>query len=74
MCIRDSLEEINKTMNLIRYEPGRFYLETIEVRERERPPMITIPEYRQKRGLPPMEGEEDPMGTTARRTNTGGVS
>jgi len=49
------LEEINKTMNLIRYEPGRFYLETVEVRERERPPMVTIPEYREKRGLPPLE-------------------
>ena len=45
------LEEINKTMNLIRYEPGRFYLETVKIRERERPPMITLPEYRQKRGL-----------------------
>ncbi len=45
------LEEVNKTMNLIRYEPGRFYLEMVEVRERERPPMITIPEYRRKRGL-----------------------
>lgn len=54
------LEEINKTMNLIRYEPGRFFLETIEVRERERPPMITIPEYRQKRGLPPLEEERPP--------------
>ncbi|RMF31682.1 MAG: glucosyl-3-phosphoglycerate synthase [Chloroflexi bacterium] len=45
------LEEVNKTMNLIRYEPGRFYLEMVEVRERERPPIITIPEYRRKRGL-----------------------
>lgn len=45
------LAEANKTMNLIRYEPGLFYLETAEIRERERPPMITLPEYRQKRGL-----------------------
>jgi len=48
------LEDVNKTMNLVRYEPRRFYLEAVEIRERERPPMITIPEYREKRGLPPL--------------------
>jgi len=42
------LEEVNKTMNQIRYEPGRFYLDPAEVTERERPPMITLPEYQQK--------------------------
>jgi hypothetical protein len=47
------LEDMNKTMNLIRYELGRFFLEMQEVRERERPPMITLPEYRQLRGLEP---------------------
>ncbi len=52
------LEEVNKTMNLIRYEPKRFYLETIGVREQERPPMITLPEYRQKRGLPAMSANQ----------------
>ncbi len=31
--------------------------------------MVTIPEYREKRGLPPLEGEEDPRGTAeAQRT------
>jgi len=45
------LEEMNKTMNLIRYEPKRFYLEAVEIRERERPPMVKLPEYRRKRGL-----------------------
>jgi nucleotide-binding universal stress UspA family protein len=49
------LEDINKTMKLIRYEPRRFYLEIEEIGDRERPPMVTIPEYRQKRGLPPLE-------------------
>jgi len=53
------LEEVNKTMNLIRYEPKRFYLEAVEIRERERPPMITIPEYRQKRGLLLLEEENE---------------
>lgn len=42
------LEDINKTMNLIRYEMGRYYLEPQEIREHERPPMLTIPEYREK--------------------------
>ncbi len=45
------LEDINKTMNLIRYAPGRYYLDQREVIEHERPPMVTIPEYREKRGL-----------------------
>jgi glucosyl-3-phosphoglycerate synthase len=51
------LEDINKTMKLIRYEPRRFYLEVEQIGDLERPPMITIPEYRQKRGLPPLEEE-----------------
>ncbi len=42
------LEDFNKTMNLIRYEMGRYWLEPQEIRERERPPMITLPEYREK--------------------------
>jgi glucosyl-3-phosphoglycerate synthase len=45
------LEEVNKTMNQIRYEPGRFFLDPAEVREIERPPMITVPEYQGKLGL-----------------------
>lgn len=49
------LEEANLTMNLVRYGPRRFYLETVEIRENERPPMINVPEYREKRGLPPLE-------------------
>jgi len=51
------VEEVNKTMNLVRYEPKRFHLETTEIRERERPPMITLPEYRHKRGLDPLPAE-----------------
>ena len=51
------LEDINKTMNLIRYEPNRYYLETVEIIERERPPMITLPEYRAKRGLSEEAGD-----------------
>lgn len=42
------LEEINESLNQIRYRPGYFYLEPIEILEHERPPIITLPEYRAK--------------------------
>jgi glucosyl-3-phosphoglycerate synthase len=42
---RSILEEVNKTMKLIRYEPGRLFLDIEEIAEQERPPMIEIPEY-----------------------------
>jgi glucosyl-3-phosphoglycerate synthase len=43
------LEEVNKTMKLIRYEPGRYFLEVEEIAEKERIPMISIPEYQERR-------------------------
>ncbi len=46
------LEEVNRTMKLIRYEKGRFFLEVEEIAERERPPMIELPEYRERRRRP----------------------
>lgn len=42
------LEEVNRSMKLIRHEPGRYYLEVEEIGDVERPPMITIPAYREK--------------------------
>jgi glucosyl-3-phosphoglycerate synthase len=42
------LEDMNQTMKLIRYEPGRFFLEVDEIAEQDRPPMLDIPEYRQR--------------------------
>ncbi len=42
------LQEVNKTMKLIRYEPRRLYLDVEEIAELERPPMNTLPEYRDK--------------------------
>ncbi|HZW02319.1 MAG TPA: glucosyl-3-phosphoglycerate synthase, partial [Anaerolineaceae bacterium] len=48
------LDKANTTMNLIRYGVNRrYYLQPEVVQEFERPPMLTIPEYRQARGLPP---------------------
>jgi glycosyltransferase involved in cell wall biosynthesis len=45
------LDEANLTMNLIRYGPNRYFLDPQELRELERPPIITIPEYRENRGI-----------------------
>ena len=39
------LENVNKTMKLIRYDEERFVLDIEEIAERERPPMIDLPEY-----------------------------
>jgi glycosyltransferase involved in cell wall biosynthesis/nucleotide-binding universal stress UspA family protein len=55
---RQILEESNLTMNLIRYgKRRRYYLETEEIVERERSPIIELPEYRKKRGMPPIDGQ-----------------
>ncbi len=39
------LEDVNRTMKLIRYEPGRFFLDVEEINERQRPPMLEVKEY-----------------------------
>ncbi|HZD57108.1 MAG TPA: glucosyl-3-phosphoglycerate synthase [Anaerolineales bacterium] len=52
------LEDANLTMNLVRYGPRRYFLETEEIRERERPPMVSIREYRKGRGLPRFRGRD----------------
>ncbi len=39
------LEDVNKSMKLIHYEPGRFSLDIEEIVEKERPPMISLAEY-----------------------------
>lgn len=54
---QEMLEDVNRTMKTIHYEPGHYYLGVEEIAELERPPMIEIPEYRQKRGLPQAEAE-----------------
>lgn len=43
---RAILEDVNKSMKLIRYEAGGYFLDVEDIVERERPPMIEIPEYR----------------------------
>lgn len=45
------LEPVNQTMKLITYaEDGGFHLELREIRDHERPPMMSLPEYRQAQG------------------------
>ncbi len=46
---RNMLEDVNKTMKLIRHAPGRFYLDVEEIAERDRPPMLEIAEYKERR-------------------------
>ncbi len=42
------IDDMNRTMKLIRYEPGRFFLDVDEIAEQERPPIQDIPEYRNR--------------------------
>ncbi len=50
---QELLQDVNRTMKIVHYEAGHYFLEVEEIAELERPPMIEIPEYRQKRGLEP---------------------
>lgn len=43
------LEDVNKTMKLIRYERGRLFLNVEEIAEQERPAILELPEYMQAR-------------------------
>jgi glycosyltransferase involved in cell wall biosynthesis/nucleotide-binding universal stress UspA family protein len=39
------LEDVHKSMKLIRYQAGTYFLDVEEIVERERPPMLDVPEY-----------------------------
>ncbi len=43
------MQDVNRTMKLIRFAPGQLSLELREVRDVERPPIRTIPTYRRAR-------------------------
>lgn len=45
------LSELNCSMKLIQHSRDQFHLEVKALRDQERPPMITVPEYRHIRGL-----------------------
>jgi glucosyl-3-phosphoglycerate synthase len=51
------LDNVNKTMKLIRYERERFFLDVDEIAEGERPPMLEVAEYAAKFGK--REGESE---------------
>lgn len=44
------LQDVNRTMKLIRHEESRFFLEVEKIAELQRPPMIEIPEYHTRQG------------------------
>lgn len=43
------VDDVNRTMKLVRADADRLYLEVREAREQVRPPMIEIPEYTARR-------------------------
>lgn len=45
------LEDINRSMKLIQQDGDRFSLHLEAIADVERPPMLTVPEYREARGL-----------------------
>ncbi len=45
---RAIVEDVNKTMKLIRYSNGGYFLDVEEVAELERPPMIRVPAYQER--------------------------
>ena len=55
----DLLKESNLAMNLIRYRAGHYFLESEEIQESIRPPMVDLPEYQKNRSnkfsLEPLE-------------------
>ncbi|MCZ7567272.1 MAG: glucosyl-3-phosphoglycerate synthase [Ardenticatenaceae bacterium] len=55
------LNEINRTMKIIRYEPGRFSLEEHAISDRRRPPIITLPEYRARHGITYWKEDEEAL-------------
>ncbi len=55
---RALLEDVNRTMKLIRYEDEGFSLDVEEIAERERRPINKIPEYREKFGLDTQHDEQ----------------
>jgi glucosyl-3-phosphoglycerate synthase len=42
---RSIIEDVNKTMKLVRYANGEYFLDVEEIAEQDRPSMISLPEY-----------------------------
>jgi glucosyl-3-phosphoglycerate synthase len=50
---RAMLEDVNKSMKLIRYQAGNYFLDVEEIIEHERPPMVDIPAYQARKQIEP---------------------
>lgn len=46
---RAVLEDVNKSMKMIRYNANGYFLDVEEIAERDRPPMIEIKEYQERK-------------------------
>ena len=46
---RAVLEDVNKSMKLIRHNPKGYFLDVEEIAEHERPPMIEVKEYLERK-------------------------
>ena len=46
---RAVLEDVNRSMKLIRYGANGYSLDVEEIAEKERPPMLEVPEYRKRK-------------------------
>lgn len=56
------LDQADLTMNLIRFSKRRgYFLDQEEIHEHERPPMVLIPEYCQKKGIDPRPRDHYPQ-------------
>jgi glucosyl-3-phosphoglycerate synthase len=67
---RAFIADVNKTMKLIRYEAGGYYLDLEEIAERERPPMIEVPEYQGRNARPEPAGDGARAAPPAKRRKT----
>lgn len=46
---RAIIEDVNKTMKMIRYANGNYFLDVEMLPEMERPPMISLPQYKERK-------------------------
>lgn len=71
---RAFIADVNKTMKLIRYEAGGYYLELEEIAERERPPMIEVPEYLANRPAKTDTATAAPLNGASERSKASGTN
>jgi nucleotide-binding universal stress UspA family protein len=65
------LAEVNKSMKLVAHDARGYRLEVKELEDFERPPMLTIPEYRQRHHTLPMLQSADTAPSLAGATSGG---